>query len=155
MKQYIFIILCLFLAACAARKTTVTLTDSVRTVSAVRTQSASAADSFFTALSEASASDSLHLQWAYALVTDSTGRTLFSARTLSGSRSTVRHSAKTVTQSASASDTSVTATADTTARHSARTETRTRSRQPPDVALFIFLIVAAAAAWVIIKYRKS
>lgn len=156
MNKIFYIALALFLTACATRKHTVSTTDTDQTVTATAATHTTATDSAFAVLSEVYDRDSMSLSWSFALVTDSTGRPLYGAKIINGSRSWARSSRQNTQKSASLSDTASVLAADTTTTttKSARTETRTKRSQPPDVLVFILLIVAAAAALTIIKARK-
>ncbi len=154
MNKAFYIALILFLSACATRKHSVTQSDTVQTVTANTAARTTATDSALAVLSEVYDRDSMSLSWSFALITDSTGRPLYGARIVNGSRSWARSSRQNTQKSVSLSDTDTATRADTTTVKSARTESRTKRSQPPDVLIFILLIVAAAAALTIIKAKK-
>lgn len=148
MKKIIFYTpLIVILAACAVRKTAVSQTDHTYTASAQTASHVRTADSVLTSLDESYARDSLWLQWSFATVTDSTGRTLYTARTLSGGRTAAQSHRTGGTTFAAMADTVRTAAADTVTVQHSRTATRTKRSQPPDVLFFLLAAVAAAAVW--------
>lgn len=146
----IFTAAAIFLSACATRKTSIVQTDTTQSVTATTSARTTVCDSALAVLSEVYDRDSMSLSWSFALVTDSTGRPLYGAKIINGSRSWARSSRQNTQKTASLSDTASV----TTTTKSARTETRTKRSQPPDVLIFILLIVTAAAALTIIKARK-
>lgn len=154
MNKALLFALALFLAACATRKSTVSVSDTSQTASVQTTTQTSATDSAFAVLSEVYDRDSMSLQWSFALITDSTGRPLYRSKIINGSRSWARGNRQNTQSSASLADSSSALTADTSRVKSARTETRTKRSQPPDVLIFIFAIVAAAAVLTFLKARK-
>ena len=154
MNRILLFALALFLAACATRKSTVSVSDTEQTASVRTTAHATVTDSAFAVLSEVYDRDSMSLQWSFALISDSTGRPLYRSTIINGSRSWARGNRQNAQSSASLADSSSTLTADTSTVKSARTETRTKRSQPPDVLIFIFIIVAAAAVLTFLKARK-
>ena len=154
MNKALYLALILFLAACATRKSTVSVSDTSQTASVQTTTQTSATDSAFSVLSEVYNRDSMSLQWSFALIADSTGRPLYRSTIINGSRSWARMGRQNTQSSASLADSSSALTADTSRVKSARTETRTKRSQPPDVLIFIFVIVAAAAVLTFLKARK-
>ena len=154
MNKALLFALALFLAACATRKSTVSTTDTAQTVTAKTVARTSATDSAFAVLSEVYDRDSMSLQWSFALITDSTGRPLYHSTIINGSRSWARGNRQNTQSSVSLADSSSALTADTSRVKSARTETRTKRSQPPDVLIFIFVVVAAAAVLTFLKARK-
>ena len=154
MNKVLLFTLAIFLAACATRKSTVSVSDTAQTASVKTTVKTTATDSAFAVLSEVYDRDSMSLQWSLALISDSTGRPLYRSTIINGSRSWARGNRQNTQSSASLADSSATLTADTTTVKSARTETRTKRSQPPDVLIFIFIIVAAAAVLTFLKARK-
>ena len=154
MNKALYLALVLFLAACATRKSTVSTTDTAQTVTAKTVARTSATDSAFAVLSEVYDRDSMSLQWSFALITDSTGRPLYRSKIINGSRSWARGNRQNTQSSVSLADSSSALTADTSRVKSARTETRTKRSQPPDVLIFIFVVVAAAAVLTFLKARK-
>ena len=154
MNKVLLFTLAIFLAACATRKSTVSVSDTAQTASVKTTVKTTATDSAFAVLSEVYDRDSMSLQWSLALISDSTGRPLYRSTIINGSRSWARGNRQNTQSSASLADSSSTLTADTTTVKSARTETRTKRSQPPDVLIFIFIIVAAAAVLTFLKARK-
>ena len=154
MNKALYLALILFLAACATRKSTVSVSDTSQTASVQTTTHTSVADSAFAVLSEVYDRDSMSLQWSFALIADSTGRPLYHSTIINGSRSWARGNRQNTQSSVSLADSSSALTADTSRVKSARTETRTKRSQPPDVLIFIFVIVAAAAVLTFLKARK-
>jgi len=154
MNKVLLFALIIFLAACATRKSTVSVSDTEQTASVRTTAQSTVTDSAFAVLSEAYDRDSMSLQWSFALIADSTGRPLYRSTIINGSRSWARMGRQNTQSSASLADSSSTLTADTSTVKSARTETRTKRSQPPDVLIFIFIIVAAAAVLTFLKARK-
>ena len=154
MNKALLFALALFLAACATRKSTVSTTDTAQTASVRTTTHTSATDSAFAVLSEVYDRDSMSLQWSFALIADSTGRPLYRSTIINGSRSWARGTRQNTQSSVSLADSFSVLTADTSRVKSARTETRTKRSQPPDVLIFIFVIVAAAAVLTFLKARK-
>ena len=154
MNKALLFALALFLAACATRKSTVSVSDTSQTASVQTTTHTSVADSAFAVLSEVYDRDSMSLQWSFALIADSTGRPLYRSTIINGSRSWARGNRQNTQSSVSLADSSSALTADTSRVKSARTETRTKRSQPPDVLIFIFVIVAAAAVLTFLKARK-
>ena len=154
MNKALLFALALFLAACATRKSTVSTTDTAQTVTVRTTTHTSVADSAFAVLSEVYDRDSMSLQWSFALITDSTGRPLYHSTIINGSRSWARGTRQNTQSSVSLADSFSVLTADTSRVKSARTETRTKRSQPPDVIIFIFVIVSAAAVLTFLKARK-
>lgn len=154
MNKALLFALALFLAACATRKSTVSTTDTAQTVTVRTTTHTSVADSAFAVLSEVYDRDSMSLQWSFALIADSTGRPLYRSTIINGSRSWARGTRQNTQSSVSLADSSSVLTADTSRVKSARTETRTKRSKPPDVLIFIFAIVAAAAVLTFLKARK-
>ena len=154
MNKALLFALTLFLAACATRKSAVSVSDTSQTASVQTTTQTSATDSAFAVLSEVYDRDSMSLQWSFALITDSTGRPLYRSKIINGSRSWARGNRQNTQSSASLVDSSSVLSADTSRAKSARTETRTKRSQPPDVLIFIFVIVAAAAVLTFLKARK-
>ena len=154
MNKVLLFALALFLAACATRKSTVSVSDTAQTASVQTTAHTSATDSAFAVLSEVYDRDSMSLQWSFALIADSTGRPLYRSTIINGSRSWARGNRQNTQSSVSLADSSSALTADTSRVKSARTETRTKRSQPPDVLIFIFVIVAAAAVLTFLKARK-
>ena len=154
MNKALYLALTLFLAACATRKSTVSVSDTAQTASVRTTAQTSVTDSAFAVLSEVYDRDSMSLQWSFALIADSAGRPLYHSTIINGSRSWARGNRQNTQSSASLADSSSALTADTSRVKSARTETRTKRSQPPDVLIFIFVIVAAAAVLTFLKARK-
>lgn len=154
MNKILYITLVLFLAACATRKTTVVQTATSQTTTATSTARTTAVDSSLAILSEVYGRDSLSLQWSFALVTDSTGRTLYRANIVNGCRSWARGTRHDAHTTATLSDTSATVTADTTAMQTSRTETRTKAKRPPDMIILLAAILAATVVLTVIKSRK-
>ena len=154
MNKALYLALILFLAACATRKSAVSVSDTSQTASVRTTAQTSVADSAFAVLSEVYDRDSMSLQWSFALIADSTGRPLYRSTIINGSRSWARGNRQNTQSSVSLADSSSALTADTSRVKSARTETRTKRSQPPDVLIFIFVIVAAAAVLTFLKARK-
>ena len=154
MNRILLFALALFLAACATRKSAVSVSDTAQTASVKTTAKTTATDSAFAVLSEVYDRDSMSLQWSFALISDSTGRPLYRSTIINGSRSRARMGRQNTQSSVSLADSSSTLTADTSTVKSARTETRTKRSQPPDVLIFIFIIVAAAAVLTFLKARK-
>ena len=154
MNKALYLALILFLAACATRKSTVSVSDTAQTASVQTTTQTSATDSAFSVLSEVYDRDSMSLQWSFALIADSTGRPLYRSTIINGSRSWARGTRQNSQSSVSLADSFSVLTADTSRVKSARTETRTKRSQPPDVLIFIFVVVAAAAVLTFLKARK-
>ncbi len=154
MNKVLFLSLTLFLAACATRKSTVSVSDTAQTVTAKTVARTSVTDSAFAVLSEVYDRDSMSLQWSFALIADSAGRPLYRSTIINGSRSWARGTRQNTQSSVSLADSSSALTADTSRVKSARTETRTKRSQPPDILIFIFVIVAAAAVLTFLKARK-
>ena len=154
MNKVLLFALIIFLAACAKRKSTVSTTDTAQTVTVRTTTHTSVADSAFAVLSEVYDRDSMSLQWSFALIADSTGRPLYHSTIINGSRSWARGNRQNTQSSVSLADSFSVLTADTSRVKSARTETRTKRSQPPDVLIFIFVIVSAAAVLTFLKARK-
>ncbi len=154
MNKTLLFALTIFLAACATRKSTVSVSDTAQTVTAKTVARTSVTDSAFAVLSEVYDRDSMSLQWSVALITDSAGRPLYRSTIINGSRSWARGNRQNTQSSVSLADSSSALTADTSTVKSARTETRTKRSQPPDVLIFIFVIVAAAAVLTFLKARK-
>ena len=154
MNKALLFALIIFLAACATRKSAVSVSDTAQAMTAKTTTQTSATDSAFAVLSEVYDRDSMSLQWSFALIADSTGRPLYRSTIINGSRSWARMGRQNTQSSVSLADSFSVLTADTSRVKSARTETRTKRSQPPDVLIFIFVIVAAAAVLTFLKARK-